>query len=113
MVRMLVVDPKKRASIKDLLKTEFIRMSQGFFSEELGDTPLEDTNLTDQRCNMYKFNMAHCFDEITCRYRLNQKKRKIVRGLKTTLFSNKSLVSTADGNLHNTPVPAQGASNLH
>ena len=109
MVRMLVVDPKKRASIKDLLKTEFIRMSQGFFSEELGDTPLEDTNLTDQRCNMYKFNMAHCFDEITCRYRLNQNKRKIVRGLKVTLFDAKSMVAgAADANNQNTPMPAQG-----
>ena len=50
---------------------------------------------------MYKFNMAHCFDEITCRYRLNQKKRKIVRGLKATLFDAKAIVQSADGTIQN------------
>ena len=47
MLRMLIEDPKKRSSIRDLLKTDFIRMAQGYNSEGLDETPLEDTNLTD------------------------------------------------------------------
>ena len=47
MIKTVVVDPKKRASIKDLLKMDFIRFSQGLDGEGLDETPLEDTNLSD------------------------------------------------------------------
>ena len=55
----------------------------------LDETPLEDTNVTDQRSNLYKFNMANCLDEIVCRYNQFQEKCKEVRKLKFSHFDHK------------------------
>ena len=43
---------------------------------------------------MYKFNMAHCFDEIIWRYRLNLEKKKTIR-LSRHLFEAKNTVKDA------------------
>jgi len=79
MLMALQVDPQNRGSIDQLLKTDFINMAR---QHALDRTPLEETTLTEQGGNLYKFYMAHCINEIICRYRLNQEKRRKVFSLK-------------------------------
>ena len=77
------VDPSQRASIDELLETDFIKMST---RDDLDKTPLDETNLTELGGNMYKFYMAHCLNEIVSRFRLNADKRKEVNTLKESMF---------------------------
>ena len=93
MMKLVAVDPKHRATLEELLQMDFIKLSRRH-EDGLDITPLEDTNLNELRCNLYKFNMAHCFDEIIWRYRLNKQKRKTIRLLKP-LFEAKSTVKDA------------------
>lgn len=74
-------EPRQRASVEQLLQTDFIRRARGQGSP-LDSTPLEETNLSDQGGNMYKFYMAHCINEMVCRYRLNQEKTHKIYNLK-------------------------------
>ena len=46
---------------------------------------------------MYKFYMAHCINEMMCRFRLNLDKRKDVMSLKEKLFDAQSLFSDPSG----------------
>ena len=46
---------------------------------------MDETNLTENGSNLYKFYMAHCINEIVCRYRGNQDKRKTIYSLKDSL----------------------------
>ena len=60
-------------------------------SGELDKTPLPETNLADQGGNMYKFYMAHCLNEMVCRYRLNFYKKREIIALKERLVDAKNL----------------------
>jgi hypothetical protein len=42
---------------------------------------------------MYKFYMAHCINEMMCRFRLNKEKKKDVMSLKERLSDAKNLFS--------------------
>lgn len=57
----------------------------------LDDTPLEETSLTDQGSNLYKFYMAHCINEIVCRYRLNQDKRNKIFAIRDMVVEDYAL----------------------
>ena len=80
MVRALVVNLKKRASVDELLKMDFIKL--GSLDKGLSVTPIEETNVTEYGSNLYKFMVAHCFIEIIQRYNLAVKKCKEVNKLK-------------------------------
>ena len=45
---------------------------------------------------MYKFYMAHCINEIVCRYKLNQNKRKSIYNLKEKLMDRDSVILAED-----------------
>ncbi len=68
MLMALVVDHKQRASLENLLSTEFISAAK---QERLDITPFLETTLAAQGGNMFKFYMAHCLNETICRYKLN------------------------------------------
>ena len=92
-MKAVAVDPKHRATLDELLQMDFIKLSRRK-DDGLAITPLEDTNLNELRCNMYKFNVAHCFDEIIWRFRLNQSKQKAIR-MSKHLFEAKNTVKEA------------------
>lgn len=99
MLMAVNVDPQKRASVSDLLSSDFLKHAK---SQALTTTPFDETHLTEQGGNLYKFYMAHCLNEIVYRFRLNLEKRKDVLSLKEKLISAKHL----SGNNHSrTPDP--------
>ena len=58
---------------------------------------MSDTNLADQGGCMYKFYMAHCINEIVCRYRLNAEKRREIFMLRDYLVDSKNLLMADAG----------------
>lgn len=90
MLMTVNVDPLRRASVSELLNSDFIKHAQ---SESLTTTPFDETNLTEQGGNLYKFYMAHCINEIVYRFRLNLEKRKDVVSLKEKLINAKSQIA--------------------
>jgi serine/threonine protein kinase len=89
MLMALVVDPRQRASLDQLLSTEFISSAR---QSSLDSTPLAETNLAEGGGNMYKFYMAHCINEVICRFRINRDKRRQIHLLRDRLVDSKPLV---------------------
>lgn len=87
MISAITVDVKQRGSVDELLDFDFIKKAKQSELEPLGldQTPLDETALTEHGGNMYKFYMAHCINEIVCRFKLNQDKCKIIYSLKEIL----------------------------
>ena len=88
-------DLNQRASIQQLLLTDFVKMAK---ENSLDKTPLDETHLSDLGGNMYKFYMAHCINEITFRFRLNIDKLKDVASLKEKLIDARKIFETPASN---------------
>ena len=88
MLMACAVDPRKRSSIDQLLKSDFISAAE---NDTLDLTPLQETSLSDLGGNMYKFYMAHCINEIVYRFLLNQEKRRTIYSCKEFLTETKKL----------------------
>ena len=68
-----------------LLELDFIR---SYKAGELDQEPLSETNVTDVGANMYKFYMAHCINEICCRYRSNKDKTKKIFSIREAMAAS-------------------------
>ena len=90
MMMCVEVNPEKRASVTELLSSEFVRQAR---QDALNSTPLEETHLTELGGNLFKFYMAHCLNEIIYRFRFNLEKRKEVISLKEKLVNSKNILN--------------------
>lgn len=64
MLSCVATSPKRRAPTNQLLKSEFIKLH---LANRLDVTPLEDTNLSPDNKNLFKFSAASAINEIFLR----------------------------------------------
>ena len=66
-------DPKKRSSVRDLLKNTFIKQHE---QDRLDKTPLEDTNLDADGISLLKFQVATVINQAMFRAKIINKQKK-------------------------------------
>ena len=64
----LIVKAKERASVDDLLATDFI---EGARASSLASSARFETKVTNQGYNLYQFQWAYCINEIIAKYQDN------------------------------------------